>query len=172
MQWHMQSAIRLWMENHHLRRAERIVEQIFEDYDSRVGGRQDRPEPERETCRNAKGKVSWESIHPSADTGKPKYLAQNTIRSSGENCLRESSAGGKRVRQSLEGGRPPSAGTREELFGGVIWCAECTGGMQPYPATGIRTGQCHKMECHIYDWQEQKAARTVLLQTGRQSRCV
>ena len=73
-----QSAIKLWMENHHLRRAEKIVEQIFTDYDSGVAaGRIAQNLKGRNIC-NAKGKVSWTHASIGRILKTQATLAQNT----------------------------------------------------------------------------------------------
>ena len=98
MQWHMPIGYKVVDGKITICEEQRkIVEQIFTDYDSRVAaGRIAQNLKGRNIC-NAKGKVSWTHASIGRILENQATLAQTTIRSSWErNCLRESSADGKR----------------------------------------------------------------------------
>ena len=73
MQWHMPIGYKVVDGKITICEEQRkIVEQIFTDYDSGSGGRQDRPEPEREKHMQCKRESVLDPCIHWQDTGKPK----------------------------------------------------------------------------------------------------
>lgn len=175
MQWHMPIGYKVVDGKITICEEQRkIVEQIFTDYDSGVAaGRIAQNLKGRNIC-NAKGKVSWTHASIGRILENPSYLGTDYYpQLIGEELFERVQCRREKVRAEL--GRADHRPGRDEriLFGGVIWCAEC-GAVCSHiqPSHKKERGGTAKWKCKSYVTGRAKTAGTVLLQTGRQSRCV